>query len=358
VFAQCAPLGLNPACGDDVFDLRVVDALPPNPADPGKGSFAKAADFNDFTGRVGLNYRLNDDWMVFTSVAYGNKPGGLQARVVNVLDTNAAVIPELVVKSFDPETMTAYEFGLKGRTMDGRVGVDASVFFNDWKDIVLRQITENSPNTGRKFQQPEAFNFNAGSAEVFGWELSADVRLTETLTGRLTVNFQDAQLTKARQDTFEPFPSFAPNGDVSGNKLLRQPTWMSSASLSYDRQLYGDWDMFARTDVNFQDKVYVGNDNQSWLPPRTVVNLRFGVKSARYTVAFYARNLFNNDSPTGAFRDIFFSNTSNIVPPFVNQGPRPSFDKFVPLRLTVSYPNLRTFGMTVQVRFGGLAGEG
>ncbi|HHQ15063.1 MAG TPA: TonB-dependent receptor, partial [Chromatiales bacterium] len=140
-------------------------------------------------------------------------------------------------------------------------------------------------------------------------------------------------------------------------KLLRQPEWTSSISLDYQRPVWRDWDGFARIDTNYQDKIFLGNDNQSWVPPRFVSNLNFGVESDRVTLNFWVRNLFNDDKPVAAFRDIFWSNTDNIFPPFMDPGPlpNPGFDKFPPFRYTATYPALRTMGVTLQVRFGGLA---
>jgi hypothetical protein len=47
------------------------------------------------------------------------------------------------------------------------------------------------------------------------------------------------------------------------------------------------------------------------------------------------RNLFDDGEPTAAFRDIYLGNTDNQYAPYVDQGPRPNFDDFVPFRLTL-----------------------
>jgi outer membrane receptor protein involved in Fe transport len=350
-YLKCTPTGLNPDCGDDVWDLREPAPLPHDPDDPSNTTNFGSERFSSVTGRVGLDFRLNDDWMLYGSVANGDKPGGIQLVPVQVITPDGEA-DEVLFSSFDTEQLVSYELGLKGRTTDGRVGIDAALYFLDWSDIVLRQLVEESPNSGLPLDQPEGLNFNAGSADVWGWEITADVGFTDNLTGRFTVNWTDAELTDAQQDTFQTFPTFAPDGDVSGNKLLRQAEWMGSASLDYRRPIKGDWDGFARIDVSYLDKIFIGNDNQSWLPSRTTANLRFGVESRSLTVAIWARNLFDDDDPVAAFRDIFFTNTDSITPPFRDLGPRPSFDKFVPIRYSVRYPRLRTYGLTVTVRFG------
>ncbi|MCC7256947.1 MAG: TonB-dependent receptor, partial [Gammaproteobacteria bacterium] len=367
-------------CGDDYYDLR---AVAPSVIDSGSERFPT------LTGRVGLKYKFESGWMLFGSVARGEKPGGLQILSPNVV-TDTGVVSELLVNPFDPEKLTTYEIGLKGYTSDRRLSVDMTMFYSDWSDIVLRQLIETSPVSGRQFEQPTGLNVNAGDARVWGWEMQADLAFTDELTGRFTVGYTDSQLKDARMDTFALFPSFytddptcAPaaiqalpdpdpgtgdneaqieksgqcrtiSGDVSGNTQMRQPEWTSSASLTYRRQLAGDWDWFTRADASYTGKIYTGNDNQSWLPARTTVNLRLGFDSPRYSVEFWVRNLLEDDNPIAAFRDIYWANDDDIQglqnPALIQD--ISNFDDFPPLRMSVSYPSLRTFGVIAKMRFG------
>jgi outer membrane receptor protein involved in Fe transport len=243
------------------------------------------------------------------------------------------------------------------------------------------------------------FNVNSGDARVWGWEATSDIAITDNLTGRLTAAWTDSQLKNARMDTFSLFPdlytddpSCTPeaiqaipdpspedesnnineaqdkkavecqkiSGDVSGNTQMRQPEWTASASLSYRRQLTGEWSWFTRADANYVGKIYIGNDNMGWLRPRTNVNFRLGAESPRYSLEFWVRNLLNDDNPIAAFRDIFWTNNGDIQ----NQqrfaggdaetaARRSNFDDFPPWRLSVNYPALRSYGIVGKVRFGG-----
>ncbi|MEO8224763.1 MAG: TonB-dependent receptor [Gammaproteobacteria bacterium] len=374
------------------------------------GADEGTARFRTVTGRVGLKYKFESGWMAYGSIARGEKPGGLQLVRSDVV-LPGGIASELIVQPFDPEKITAYELGIKGYTADRRVGLDLAVFYNDWSDIVLRQITETSPITGRQFTQATALNFNAGDAAVWGWEATAELGITEDLKGRLTVGYTDSQLKNARMDTFAVFPSFyttepscAPaaiqampdptperpvntgpdgnpdpgnggylnnegneaqitkaaqcrqlSGDVSGNTQMRQPEWTASASLSYSHQLAGDWEWFTRADANYTGKIYVGNDNQGWLPARTNVNLRLGAGTHRYSVELWVRNLLNDNTPIAAFRDIYWANSDDLQgvenPTSIQDAS--NFEDFPPLRLSVTYPSLRTFGLIGKVRFGG-----
>jgi iron complex outermembrane receptor protein len=378
---------LNP-CLDDVFDLRSPAALPT--CVPGENRFGSVAGqdvllcspeassrFDSWTGRGGLKFQATDDWMIYGSIAYGEKPGGANLVIAALAAIPGAEGSTVIVDDFDPEKITAYELGAKGFLFDRRVSLDVAAFWNDWRDIVLRQL-QDKDDEGRPLEQPAGVNINAGDATVLGAEASVQVLFTENLTGNFTLSWTDAELDDARQDTYSRFPSFradgcfpedappgtpeenkawfencnAISGDVSGNQLLRQPEWTSSASLSYRRELVDDWEWYVRGDANYLSDVYIGNDNASWLAARTVVNTKFGLSSRKYRIEIWARNLFDERSATGAYRDIWFANSDNLYPPYTNQGPRPNFDDFVPWRITTSFPNGRTYGITGEIRFG------
>ncbi len=382
------------ACGDDVYDLRVMepcvrqyDATSGDYLDCLRGSDFGKERFQTITGRVSLKYTFDSGWMAYGSIARGDKPGGLQLIDTEVINSTA-VARELVNNSWDQEKLTSYELGIKGYTSDRRIYLDFAIFHQDWTDIVLRQLTETSPASGLKFTQPTALNFNAGDAKVTGWEMTTNLNITDNLSGRLTAAWTDSRLTNARMDTFSLFPSFyttepscAPaaiqglptgeqdakaaecqliSGDVSGNTQMRTPEWTASGSLSYEHPLSintlgGDWSWFARADANYLGKIYVGNDNEGWLPARTNANLRLGIRSPRYSLEFWVRNLFENDSPIAAFRDIYWTNDDDIqgLQNPANVRAASNFDDFPPLRMSVSYPSLRTYGLVAKMRFGG-----
>jgi outer membrane receptor protein involved in Fe transport len=194
---------------------------------------------------------------------------------------------------------------------------------------------------------------NAGSADIYGIELESDFILSDNWGFNIGVSYTKSELKNTQMVTYEEFPSFAPDGDVSGNQLLRQPEWMGNATLRFDYPAFSDWDVTGRGDVIYQDKVYNGNDNQSWYPSRTYLNLALGLTNGRWTLEVWGRNLGDDDSPTGGFRDVYFNNTSDVtqsLPP----SSVPAAD-FFPWRFTVTHPRLRTFGATVRWKFGAMA---
>ncbi len=311
------------------------------------------ASFNFWTGRAGFKFAVSDDWNLYGSVSNGTKAGGFNAEVVEVLadpgDPNSEE-SRIVIVPFEEEELLSYELGIKGRTSDDRFRFDTAVYMQDWTDIVIPQVFTTDPLTGESLEQPEGFNRNAGDATVWGYEMQGELIFTDNLSYAFTLSYTDAIMDNGQLESFIDFPSFAATaGDVTGNTVLRQPEWMASGSLKYQRQAFGNWDFSARADITWQDEYFGGLDNQWTVPDHTYVNLRLGLSSDRWSISFWAKNLFNDDSPTAGFRDVYFGNSDDL---FQQRPPNTSVFQFFPFRISVSHPRLRTWGGTIKVKFG------
>ncbi len=290
--------------------------------------------WNSFTTRISLEYHPNSDWLLFATAAKGSKSGGFDVAGIGGIT---------VVSSYDPESNWTYEVGAKGRMMDGRVIGELSVYYIDWTDIVVPQVVDAIvPGGGAAL--PISVNANAGKAKVTGAELSIQARLTDELRVNVGASYTNSRFTDAQVQSFEELPSFAPDGDVTGNKLLRQPKWQLSVSPSYETEINQDVGFYARVDVMYEGKSFVGNTNQAIIPNRTKVNARTGIRmSSGIELEFWAENLFNDKKPDAAFRDVYLNNTAD--------GTTTGFNAIFPWRMSVIHPRLRTFGVTARYKF-------
>lgn len=81
----------------------------------------------EWSGMLELDWRPNNDWLVYGKLSRGNKAGGFNGSSI------AFFAPEET--EFDSEILTSYELGFKGELMDGGARVNASVFVYDYKDF-------------------------------------------------------------------------------------------------------------------------------------------------------------------------------------------------------------------------------
>ena len=273
--------------------------------------------WNFLTYRASLDYKLNDDWMLYGTVGTGAKSGGFDAE-----NTESE---GLIIKTYDEEENISYELGAKATLAGGKVYTDVAVFFIDWTDIVL-------PNIDDTFVPPETFSQNSGQVSVFGVEWSLRAAFSERWTGQFGLTWRESEFDHAVMDSFSLFPSFAPDGDVSGQTVLRQSDTQANASLTYTAPAGDSWEWYLRGDVFHRGKSFVGAPNQAIVPARNTANLRLGFESEGWELVIWSENIFDDDAPSAAFRDVFFSNTADGV-----TSP-PNFSTFFPWRLTVSPP--------------------
>jgi iron complex outermembrane recepter protein len=112
--------------------------------------------------RISLDYRFSPEVLAYATYATGFKGGGIGPRPFNA----AQAVP------FGPETLTAYEVGLKTDLLDRMVRLNLSAYFNKFKDAQLTLLA--CPQFGGP--GPCALPQNAGSADVKGFEAEVFLR--------------------------------------------------------------------------------------------------------------------------------------------------------------------------------------
>jgi iron complex outermembrane recepter protein len=128
--------------------------------------------------RVHLDYQITPDIMSYVQTSTGYKGGGVNPR---------PFIPPQTL-SFDPETLKAYELGLKTSLFDHRMRLNLAAFYNNYEDI---QLTLSACPTA-----PCALPANVGSAHVKGAEAEAEIRPTENWEVDASASYLDFQYTK------------------------------------------------------------------------------------------------------------------------------------------------------------------
>ena len=290
--------------------------------------------------RATLDFKPSENTMYYASVAGAEKSGAFDSDDEENINGETVFVASFI----DPEQNTSFELGVKGTYMGGRLSADIALFMIDWTEIVIPQLVGVDSN-GIPLAGVLNLDMNAGDATVQGVEASFGFAFTENLTGTLGFSVTDTEFDDAKIRSFADFPSYAPDGDVSGNELLRQSAVQGNLTLNYRRAFRGDMEWYVRGDVLYTGKQWVGAVNQAEVPAHTYVNLKIGIDAGSYSVELWSDNLLDDDKPVAAFRDVWFS---NALP---DGGAGGLFDTFFPWRLTVSHPRRRQVGATLRVNF-------
>ncbi len=195
--------------------------------------------WSEVTGKLGLNYYLNSDAMLYASYSNGYKAGGFNATQAD---------------SYDPETVDAFEVGLKSQWMDNRIQTNISTFYYDYKD---KQDIQSIPTPAFSLFALQ----NASSATIFGVELEAQAYLTSAFLLDFSLGFLNAEFDQ--YNTIDGmFPALG-SQDLSGNKLPFSPEWKVNMGAQYEWTLSDDWGIVnIRTDVSWVDDQWTNGFNR------------------------------------------------------------------------------------------------
>jgi len=133
--------------------------------------------WNEFTGRLVVDWRpqttFSDDTMVYASFSRGYKGGGSNPPRVDI-DTSVVQYQPLA-ETFKPEYLNAFEIGTKNTFMGGRLRLNATAFYYDYKDYQVSQIVD-------RISLNENFDARSMGAELeFIWQATPQFRVDGNL---------------------------------------------------------------------------------------------------------------------------------------------------------------------------------
>jgi iron complex outermembrane receptor protein len=192
----CAPTSTTTcpaiAASDNPWDIGFV----PNPAVIGPDgkpaqSNTGAANWHHTTWLLKADYDISKDMMGYASVGTGYKSGVLTDGGVHT----------------NPETLTSYELGLKGKAMDGKVTWSTAAYIAKFKGYQV-SIPTTFPN-GASF----LLTANAEGAAARGLEFEMKARLTPKDTLQLAASYQKTEMDNL----------LTSDADVSSNNNIKVP---------------------------------------------------------------------------------------------------------------------------------------
>jgi iron complex outermembrane receptor protein len=234
------------------------------------------------TGTASLDYDVNDDTLVYGRVSKGYKAGGFN--------------PGECAGAFDPESIWAYEAGLKAVTLGGQLLANTSLFYYDYKDIQFTTFIGNA-----------SLIRNAAGATVWGAEvefgISPDAAPDFQVDGSLA--YLKSEYDSARfQDPFN-----LATQDIGGNQLIRAPEWKANVAAQYTWRAGGLGAVTLRGETAYsaeyfhdifngkapnqsatkEDAYTISNLRLIWSPENEVAEVQAFVENIEDTIYAYGR---------------------------------------------------------------------
>ncbi len=258
-----------------VRDMDVVGPL--------VGQDTGRAKFKKFTPKVNLQYKFAPDILAYAQYSKGYNTGGFNGRPGNLITA---------VQAYQPETMEAYEVGLKTEFLNNRVRLNLSAFHNtldDKQENVLQVVgTTNVTSTLNVAKaQYKGFEVELAVAPMRGWTISGSA-------GYLDAKYKDfvGNLGQGVQD-------------LSSLRLRRVPKWTAGAISDYSFAAGpGTAGVNAAVFHTGRYETDVLNDPRGSIPPVTKIDLgaRYELPVTGNTtieVAAFVKNVTNNTTYDG-----------------------------------------------------------
>jgi len=277
---------------------------------------------NKTTYLASIRYMPSKNTAIYARVATGFRPGGPSALPPGVIPGGK--------QSFNPDSVTSYELGLKSQFAGGKASIETALFTTNWQDVQIQTSTSTAAGTFQYF-------VNGGTARSDGAEATLLILPVQGLSVRATGAFTNSKLT-----------SDAPAaGGLNGDRMPFSPQWTASLLADYQFRLSNAWQPFVGASWN-----YIGNrvsnfsehqppnptdlpSNKLTVPAYSTFDVHAGVDVRRLEFELYVKNLGNS-------RGINFINSTGFAVPVLNPLGNPFVEGITPPR---------TFGGELSYRF-------
>ena len=245
-----------------------------------------------------VSFKPSDSLTTYATISTGFRTPVVNARagLASTINPNDIIIPE----GAKSDSVTNYEFGLKGRWLNGDLTANFAAYYIDWKDI---QVQANRVSDSIQFAT------NIGGAESYGLEYEIIARPVQGLSLALNGSFNRAKVTD-----LSPIEA-AISGAEPGTRLA-SPKFQGSGTLRYDFGIGAGKTAYAAVNVSHagsfpnQFPNVPGNPNansptydftEAW----TNVNFYVGAKLGAVDLGAYVENVFDDKSITYVHPEAF-----------------------------------------------------
>ncbi len=276
--------GWSATLGGRVFESRVHTTADLFVSEPfGPRFFDGARTYQGFSPKISLQKEFATGELIYALVTEGYRPGGFNSSGFFPIRASRT--------TFEPDRLRNYEIGAKFRRFDGRLGVRASAYYNDWVNI----------QTDRYRTSGLAYTANVGDARIYGLEAEATYDWPFGLSVQLNGLLSDSATKNPNPDFDAPVTHNLPGvPKVSGGMLA---VYERALSDSLTLRLLGEASYVGRSALSFDAN----------LPSRMGHYIRARVSAEVATDAWrltaFVSNPFNDAGDTFAYGNPFsFSN--------------------------------------------------
>jgi outer membrane receptor protein involved in Fe transport len=258
--------------------------------------------------KVNLSYEPNADLTLYTTVAKGSRPGGVNLPIPITAGAayycgqgSGASYLTYQPYYYGPDNIWSFEVGEKARLADRRFTVNADVYYVKWTDIQqLVVLTCGYP-----------YNTNVGNAKSYGPELELTAKIIDGLSVDVTGAYTQAYISDPISRAGLPLSA--------GTRINNIPRYTADVAFNYETALPGDFKLVGRINDS-----YVGASDDTAYYHETLggymlLDARAGVAKNAWSAFFYGNNLNNKHASLTIDNTVFAWQQPTITRVSTNQ---------------------------------------
>lgn len=281
--------------------------------------------FKSFSPRVSLDYKLTPTSTIYALFSRGYKPGGFNATTI--LSQPQFVLDQLAktgaAGTYDQEKLDNYEAGIKGSFLDNKLRVALDGYLGKYSNAQIPQpvtvfttqtggVTNTGPGAAQNTLVPV---ISVGKIDLKGIEFEAEAVVLPGLRLGATLAYTDTNIkyffctecanilpqNPGYVAGTSPLANSVQVTSTRGNRLPGSPKISYTLSASYESKLDNGVTAYIGGDYLYRGNYFADAANIASSGSSEVFNGRLGVRWNDISVELFARNLFNNESPSVAY---------------------------------------------------------
>ena len=265
------------------------------------------------TGKLGLDWQLNDDLLLYANVANSYKGGAYYG---------AAILDDVSWAYVEPEKVVSYEAGFKATLFDYSLQLNGAIFSLDYTDrqSLVTIIVDDFSNY-LEFPVADTTLVNVPESTTNGFELDLQWAPTDNLTLMAGLAYLDSEVTSApttadmrgifadpsvndlADGVSQPFDDALAAPLPEGAALSQSPEWSYNGLAAYDLPL-GEYNLRLQTSYSHSGEMtaQLADDNalsgpvHSWDAEATLSDF-----NGRWQVSGWVKNIEDSSAETYAF---------------------------------------------------------
>ena len=242
---------------------------------PAAPLFNDKRDDDDFSWRLGTEWRPRDSTLVYASLTKGYRAGGYSLPFAGAATT------------FEPEEILAKEVGVKSTLAENSMQLRVAVFQYDYDDVQVNVDDPVSPLVPitRNIGEQE----NLGGEIEFQWQINEDWYLNQSL------GYLDAEFS----GTDRAISTYSGVVALDGKQPVNSPEWTYNGYVRFEKPINDSLWVSVIGDYAWTDERFLEATNQpfDFADDYWIFNTRIAIGSNdnRWEAFVFARNLFDEE---------------------------------------------------------------